>query len=77
MVLCCFPPQGRCWIEGDNRSHSTDSRNMYGPVHLGLLEGRAVCVVWPPHRLGWVKSEKTKGRILSEAGALSGSTAAR
>ncbi len=38
---------------------------MYGPVHLGLLEGRAVCVVWPPHRIGLVRSELPKGKVIT------------
>lgn len=44
-------PQGRCWVEGDNQEHSGDSRTMYGPVHLGLLEGRVTHIVWPPWRI--------------------------
>lgn len=43
-------PQGRCWIEGDNPLQSADSRNAYGPVHLGLIEGRVLSVIWPPSR---------------------------
>ncbi|PNW88383.1 hypothetical protein CHLRE_01g027100v5 [Chlamydomonas reinhardtii] len=55
-------PQGRCWVEGDNAEASGDSRNMYGPVHLGLLEGRVTHVVWPPWRWGevarWYPADK-------------------
>jgi inner membrane protease subunit 2 len=43
-------PQGRCWLEGDNGRASVDSASSYGPIHLGLLEGRATHVVWPPGR---------------------------
>lgn len=49
-------PQGRCWIEGDNQQNSGDSRTSYGPVHLGLLEGRVSHVIWPPWRIGAVES---------------------
>lgn len=45
-------PQGRCWIEGDNSDHSEDSRSAFGPVPLGLIEGRVMAILWPPTRLG-------------------------
>lgn len=45
-------PPGRCWVEGDNKSKSGDSRSQYGPVHLGLFEGRVTHIVWPPWRIG-------------------------
>uniref|UniRef100_R7W5W1 Mitochondrial inner membrane protease subunit 2 n=1 Tax=Aegilops tauschii TaxID=37682 RepID=R7W5W1_AEGTA len=40
-------PEGHCWVEGDNGSVSRDSRT-YGPVPLGLVQGRVTHVVWPP-----------------------------
>jgi inner membrane protease subunit 2 len=43
-------PPGHCWLVGDNRTVSRDSASHYGPVPLGLLEGRAVAVIWPPRR---------------------------
>ncbi|KAJ9581991.1 hypothetical protein L9F63_003681 [Diploptera punctata] len=43
-------PRGHVWLEGDNRSNSTDSR-IYGPVPQGLIRGRAVCRVWPPKEM--------------------------
>jgi signal peptidase I len=39
-------PNGRCLVLGDNRSHSSDSRD-YGPVPLADLIGRAECIYWP------------------------------
>ena len=39
------------FVMGDNRAHSTDSRD-YGPVRLAQIEGRAVCRVWPPIHWG-------------------------
>mmetsp|Transcript_6454 Transcript_6454/g.14333 ORF Transcript_6454/g.14333 Transcript_6454/m.14333 type:complete len:174 (+) Transcript_6454:183-704(+) len=57
-------PAGRCWIEGDNAPHSADSRSMFGPVHLGLLEGRAVCVVWPPSRMCMLSRHVPPGKVI-------------
>ncbi|CAM0947459.1 unnamed protein product [Alopecurus aequalis] len=49
-------PEGHCWVEGDNRSASWDSRH-YGPVPLGLVQGRVTHVVWPPHKMGQVEKD--------------------
>ncbi|CAF2377262.1 unnamed protein product [Brassica napus] len=44
-------PEGHCWVEGDNKASSLDSRT-FGPVNsLGLIGGRVTRVVWPPQRL--------------------------
>ncbi|GLC43380.1 hypothetical protein PLESTF_000427300 [Pleodorina starrii] len=66
-------PQGRCWLEGDNPEASGDSRNMYGPVHLGLLEGRVTHVIWPPWRIGAVRRWYPADRLIVEADSSSGS----
>ncbi|XP_072934198.1 mitochondrial inner membrane protease subunit 2 [Epargyreus clarus] len=42
-------PEGHCWVEGDHTGHTLDS-NTFGPVSLGLINARAVCIVWPPSR---------------------------
>ncbi|EFX69931.1 hypothetical protein DAPPUDRAFT_300640 [Daphnia pulex] len=39
-------PRGHIWLEGDNKSNSSDSRT-YGPVPQGLVRGRALCRIWP------------------------------
>ncbi|EFJ43524.1 hypothetical protein VOLCADRAFT_119055 [Volvox carteri f. nagariensis] len=57
---------GRCWLEGDNPEASGDSRNMYGPVHLGLLEGRVTHVIWPPWRIGAVRRWYPADRLIVE-----------
>lgn len=44
-------PPGKVWLEGDNKPNSTDSR-VYGPIPLALVEGRALCRVWPPSKAG-------------------------
>ena len=38
------------FVMGDNRAHSTDSRE-YGPVRHSQIEGRVVCRVWPLSRV--------------------------
>ncbi|WZZ29778.1 mitochondrial inner membrane protease subunit 2-like [Brassica napus] len=43
-------PEGHCWVEGDNKASSLDSRT-FGPIPLGLIQGRVTRVVWPPQRL--------------------------
>ncbi|KAF8071075.1 IMMP2L [Scenedesmus sp. PABB004] len=58
-------PRGRCWVEGDNPAMSSDSKSAYGPVHLGLLEGRVTHVVWPPERMGRVAARPQPERLLS------------
>lgn len=37
------------FVMGDNRAHSTDSRQC-GPVMRSSIEGRTICRVWPPLR---------------------------
>ena len=44
---------GECFVMGDNRAHSTDSR-AYGPVRLDSIVGEARFLVWPPSRWGRV-----------------------
>lgn len=43
-------PEGHCWVEGDNRASSLDSR-IFGPIPLGLIQGRVSRIVWPPQRV--------------------------
>ncbi|KAJ6968880.1 mitochondrial inner membrane protease subunit 2 [Populus alba x Populus x berolinensis] len=43
-------PEGHCWVEGDNPASSMDSRS-FGPIPLGLVQGRATTIVWPPQRI--------------------------
>ncbi|CAH0713510.1 unnamed protein product, partial [Brenthis ino] len=42
-------PEGHCWVEGDHTGHTLDS-NTFGPVSVGLINAKAVCIVWPPER---------------------------
>ncbi|XP_044971164.1 mitochondrial inner membrane protease subunit 2-like isoform X2 [Hordeum vulgare subsp. vulgare] len=59
-------PEGHCWVEGDNGSASWDSRS-YGPVPLGLVQGRVTHVVWPPGKMGRVdKKVPPEGRVMPQ-----------
>ncbi|KAJ6519544.1 signal peptidase I family protein [Mycena sanguinolenta] len=42
-------PKGHIWVMGDNASMSRDSRD-YGPISMGLIEGRLSARVWPPSK---------------------------
>ena len=44
---------GECFVMGDNRAHSTDSR-AYGPIRLDSIVGEARFLIWPPSRWGRV-----------------------
>ncbi|KAK7294685.1 hypothetical protein RJT34_17576 [Clitoria ternatea] len=48
-------PYGHIWVEGDNSASSMDSTS-FGPIPLGLVQGRVTHVVWPPQRIGAVKN---------------------
>ncbi|EDV29703.1 Mitochondrial inner membrane protease subunit 2 [Trichoplax sp. H2] len=50
---CIIIPKGHCWVEGDGRN-SLDS-NIFGPIALGLIVGKASRIVWPYKR--WKKVE--------------------
>ncbi|WP_249138583.1 signal peptidase I [Phycicoccus avicenniae] len=54
-------PEGRIWVMGDHRSDSEDSRfhdpegtGAEGSVPVDRVTGRAIAVVWPLPRLGWL-----------------------
>ncbi|KAJ9199696.1 hypothetical protein DTO164E3_4581 [Paecilomyces variotii] len=46
-------PEGHVYLAGDNLPWSRDSRN-YGPVPLGLVNGKIIARVWPPSKMQWV-----------------------
>lgn len=50
---------GHCWLEGDNNSSSYDSSD-YGPVPLGLIEGRVSFIVWPLNRIQRITNDCSK-----------------
>lgn len=45
----------RIWVEGDNHDNSRDSRD-YGALNQHLVTGVAEYCVWPPWRMGKVRS---------------------
>lgn len=64
-------PVGCVWVEGEHpmsRERSLDS-NWYGPVSKSLVVGRAVGVVWPWRRRGWIRWEDWRGSPRVKEGA--------
>ncbi|WP_308165610.1 signal peptidase I [Nocardia noduli] len=55
-------PEGNLWVMGDNRNQSRDSRahvgdEFNGTVPLDNVRGKAVFKIWPPSRIGPIKSQ--------------------
>lgn len=48
-------PEGTWIVIGDNRGHSSDSRE-WGPVPLANFVGKGFFRYWPPNKMGWIKS---------------------
>nr|WP_246011451.1 signal peptidase I [Nocardia mexicana] len=55
-------PDGNVWVMGDNRNESADSRahvddEYSGTVPVDDIRGKAVFKIWPPNRIGPIRSE--------------------
>ncbi|MCJ1309715.1 hypothetical protein MMC25_003375 [Agyrium rufum] len=48
-------PEGHCWLEGDNKPYSRDSR-IFGPVPLALIRGKVIARVRPLSQMKWMKN---------------------
>ncbi|KAL4920487.1 peptidase S24/S26A/S26B/S26C [Aspergillus aurantiobrunneus] len=48
-------PEGHVYLGGDNLPWSRDSRN-YGPLPMGLINGKIVARIWPPSKVQWVEN---------------------
>ncbi|MCQ6557832.1 signal peptidase I [Paenibacillus mendelii] len=44
-------PEDKLFVMGDNREHSTDSREL-GPISISSIEGRAIFRLWPLDKFG-------------------------
>lgn len=64
-------PEGKVWVMGDHRSDSEDSRfhdpdgtGAQGSVPIDHITGRAVAIVWPFDRGGWLaRPESTFAKV--------------
>ncbi|KAL3470145.1 peptidase S24/S26A/S26B/S26C [Aspergillus californicus] len=48
-------PEGHVYVGGDNLPWSRDSRT-YGPVPMGLINGKVVARIWPLGKMKWVEN---------------------
>ncbi len=69
-------PAGHAWVMGDHRSDSEDSRfhdpsgtGKDGSVPIDDITGRAVAIVWPLNRAGWLSDHEDTFAAVPEATA--------
>ncbi|MFD3704610.1 signal peptidase I [Nocardia sp. NPDC058658] len=58
-------PEGNLWVMGDNRNESADSRahvsdDLQGTVPGDNVRGKTVFKIWPPNRMGPVKTQNAQ-----------------
>jgi inner membrane protease subunit 2 len=44
-------PKGHCWVESDAGPGFLDSTSYLGPIPYKMIVGKALYVIWPPHRI--------------------------
>ena len=44
-------PKGHCWVESDAGPGYLDSTSYLGPIPYDMIMGKALYVIWPPHRI--------------------------
>ncbi|MEO6018688.1 MAG: signal peptidase I [Knoellia sp.] len=71
-------PEGKVWVMGDHRGDSEDSRfhdpegtGAQGSVPIDRITGRAVAIVWPFDRAGWLSRPGTTFDTVPNPGAAS------
>lgn len=59
-------PQGQVWLEGDAQGPAITSEDCtaWGPVPMALVQGKVEAVLWPPHRIGWVRNIAAPARVV-------------
>jgi mitochondrial inner membrane protease subunit 2 len=58
-----YIPANHIWVEGDNRDgNKTLDSNHYGPISMGLVQGKVTHVLWPWNSAGKVRWWEFKGR---------------
>jgi signal peptidase I len=69
-------PAGKVWVMGDHRSDSEDSRfhdpsgtGADGSVPIDDITGRAIAIVWPLDRAGWLSDQEETFAPVPEATA--------
>jgi len=55
-------PQGYIFVMGDNRPHSSDSRE-FGPIPISDIIGKVFYRYYPPSRMGWIKNPLLKQNL--------------
>ena len=44
-------PKGHCWVESDAGPGYLDSTSYLGPIPYEMIVGKALYIIWPPHRI--------------------------
>lgn len=44
-------PKGHCWVQSDAGPGYVDSNHYLGPIPYEKIVGKALYIIWPPHRI--------------------------